>query len=335
MPPHFKFIFVLSNHFTAEDARPVAQAIQHYKPHAVSIENSTQRESRRKIDEAVWNHGGGTKGWASHEFKIEVLDVMARHRIPFKQLEFYPDQIATNRARIHSGAIEPAGTEAGEAICRGDLAAALAVQRRILELRRKTNEGRHEQMVANANVIAKEILEEHPELGRESEIRILVQIGRAHKDIAKDFRRAGLDAEVVHTHWPYVPAPYSGITLLKSPIDDELVGHATIFTMLQNHFSNIPTNSTKIELVAESIARTVSQKDLPQLFQRLAEMAKRFKNAKMDFNVPDALTVMGEWFRGRGITVPESKEELEAYSKKLAPDSKFGLFSEKEMEKKS
>jgi len=332
MAPKFRFIFVFGPHRSAEDSKSLIQAAKRFKPHFFSTESGGLPESERRNFEDALNKGVGL---LTAEFDVSVMELVGQHKIPIKQFDYQPDRTAQNTELIKTVMHPDIIKKMNEAILSGDHKAALDAEREFNQSMRQLLKGKHEQIVANARTVTKEILDEHPELRNEPEVRILMPFGTGHHDIVNDFRSAGYGAEAVYTRRPLRVSPTVRLMRESGPITDNAASYSLMSGIIADYCKEIAGDTNKLDAFSDEIAQRVSISDARKIFHEIAGAREKFHKAGIEFTIPDASEVTARWLdKNKGIVLPKTPQEFEAALKKVAPTVEFGLFSEKEMEER-
>ncbi len=161
---------------------------------------------------------------------------------------------------------------------------------------------REEIIKANLKERSKELTKTYPKLRDKKEIKVLLDLGRAHTKFWHDLKKEGLP---ISKQFAYQPAVFSSLSEAarkamfskKKEIPEELLARGIIEELLNNYFEAITDNTNKIIMVERKISSKLSLKDIAKISQQLNKDPRGL----------GLIDILEE----RGIKLPKTEKEMD------------------------
>ena len=330
MPPKVKLLIHYGYHQTAEDARHIESVLRSFKPHVYAFENadgsikpSMERDLTRHFDRArkdVRERQAFLAKFGEDSFGREQMRVILDQHRTLKSfsLEYGGNTEYTERARQLS-------EESREAFLSGNLERAIQKNHEVMQWIDKFNREREGKMVETAERLAEKLVETHPNLEGEGEIRVYARLGAYHTAVYQELKKKGYDVERVFDANPMLfPLTHSIPRSKRLPdLTDAKYKTAHAREILADSIKGDLTdgiqNSNREDAVATIIATRFSHDEIQQISKEIGQNTSLFRQRRNELKK----RILTKYLEGKGIALPANDEEAEAFIRKKYPKIDF------------
>jgi hypothetical protein len=297
LKPHYKrekrlrIIFSFGQHLDKWDALPVSKLIEERRPHVYIPESSYASEKniikmKQTLDNLLTNYRSYTKHLKPEarllvaeklvgfmpEYEKEIFKTLLFHEVPIFFLERFPEEKARELVKL-SESRNRLAEDAYDLFLQGKFEKAIEADRERIKLQALLNHEREKSIVAAINKVREEILQRHPNLHSEKEIRILVCLGATHTPVYTNLKRSKSENIVVERYLSKHPNLYTGsiydrLANLKPQKFEEVIKNPNLlardilYAVLGDRLDTIASRTDKSHMAAFFLSQKTKDSDL-------------------------------------------------------------------------